>query len=326
MSRCYICGEGNSDAGHYHAECLQKVFRAQALPDFDCSLEELSAQLKEQALSGISLPGEYPALAFNSKVLRWCDPVCRKLLPGAGEFILDLPCPSFPYLAEARHFCLRFAAALKIETADCALVRLRSKEFALFRRRSDRTTKVRFPRHIEDFCQLAEIPARQKYWYSIDDAAALVKRVSDSPSFSLVRFFERTLFYFISGCGDVHYKNLRMLCRRVVVGSYRNRVSKYDLEPLSDLMPPALNIAGEQTDLALPLNGKNSGIQRADFERLGTISCCLSKTQMRNAFNRILRDAARQYPLVLKRSFLPLEYQECFRNLIDERISTLSEG
>lgn len=324
MSRCYICGRCGSDAGHYHAVCLQKVFRAPELPEFDFSREELFAQLKEQALSQISLPGETSVLAFHCKVFRWRTPVSRQLLPESGEFILDLPSPDDPYLPEARHFFLNFAASLGFETAPCALARLRSKELALFRRRPDRTTKVKTPRHIEDFCQMEELPARQKYWYSMDDAAGLVKRFSDSPGISLVRFFERALFYFISGCGDVHYKNLRMLCRRVVVGSYNHRVSKYDLEPLTDIMPPVMRPAGGEVELALPLRGKNRGINRTDFEEFGTLCCQMRKIQMDNAFHRIVSGAEKNFAPLLEGSFLPVEYRDRIRQLISERIARLN--
>ena len=280
--------------------------------------------MQEQAFSRISLPGETPILAFHCKSYRWRNPPTWALLPEAGEFVLDLPTQEFPGLPEARHFYLNFAASLGFETAPCALVKLRFKEFALFRRRFDRTTKVKTPRHIEDFCQLEELPSRMKYWYSMDDAADLVRRFSDTPTISLVRFFERTLFYFISGCGDVHYKNLRMLCRRVAVGSYRNRVSKYDLEPLTDIMPPVLQPTGNETELALPLRGKNTGIRRIDFEEFGTARCQMRKVQMNNAFRRILNAADKNYESILERSFLPEEYCERIRKIIAARIAGLS--
>ena len=168
--------------------------------------------------------------------------------------------------------CLKgshFAASLGYEVAPCALVKLRSGEFALFRKRFDRTTKKKAPRHIEDFCQLEEIPARMKYCYPMEEAADLIRRFSDTPAISLIRFFERAIFHFISGCGDVHYKNLRMLCRRVVVGQYSERQSKYDLEPLTDIMPPALRPADGEPELALPLHGKHTDIRRSDFEEFG---------------------------------------------------------
>ena len=162
MSRCYICGRGNSDAGHYHEACLGNVFRTPELPQFDYSLGDLNSLLQEQAFSRISLPGETPMLAFHCKSYRWRVPQSWALLPEPGEFVLDLPTPDFPCLPEARHFYLNFASALGFETAPCALVKLRSKEFALLRRRFDRTTKVRMPRHIEDFCQLEELPSRMQ--------------------------------------------------------------------------------------------------------------------------------------------------------------------
>ncbi len=324
MSRCYICGRGNSDAGHYHEACLGNVFRTPELPQFDYSLGDLNSLLQEQAFSRISLPGETPMLAFHCKSYRWRVPQSWALLPEPGEFVLDLPTPDFPCLPEARHFYLNFASALGFETAPCALVKLRSKEFALLRRRFDRTTKVRMPRHIEDFCQLEELPSRMKYWHSLEDAADVIRRFSDTPTISLVRFFERSLFYFISGCGDVHYKNLRMLCRRVAVGSYRNRVSKYDLEPLADIMPPVLHPTSDEAELALPLRGKNTGIRRIDFEEFGTVRCQMRNVQMNNAFRRILKASDKNYEPLLERSFLPEEYCERIRTIVAERITALN--
>ena len=81
MSRCYICGRGNSDAGHYHKQCLGNVFRTAELPQFDYSLTELNDLRKEQAFSRVSLPGDKPMLAFHCKSYRWRTPQTWSLLP-----------------------------------------------------------------------------------------------------------------------------------------------------------------------------------------------------------------------------------------------------
>lgn len=319
MSRCGICGRGEGDAVSYHPQCLEKVFRASEFPRFDYSLAELKDLLVEQARDRISLPGETPVLAFHCKVYRWRTPRSWELLPEVGEYVLDLPDDANPLLPEARHFFLNFAASLGYGTAPCALVKLRSGEFALLRKRFDRTTKKKTPRHIEDFCQLEDIPARMKYHYSMEDAANLIRRFSDTPGVSLIRFFERAVYHFISGCGNVHYKNLRMLCRRVVVGHYTARRSKYDLEPLTDIMPPA----DGAPELALPLRGKHTDIRRSDFEEFGSVCCQMRKRQMDNVFKRILTAAARNCEPMLSRSFLPEEYRERIRGIVSERVARL---
>lgn len=319
MSRCYICGRGGCDSGHYHTECLGNVFRTPVFPQFDYSESELYDLLKEQALDRLSLPGETPMLAFNCKSYRWRTPRAWELVPGLGEYVLDLPYGANPYLPEFRHFYLNFAAMLGLETVPFALVKLRSGEFALFRKRADRTTKEKFPRHVEDFCQLDESPSNMKYAYSMDDAADLIRRFSDTPAISLIRFFERTLYCFIAGCGDVHYKNLRMLCRRVVVGKYDNRVSKYNLEPMTDIMHPAHG----DSELAMPLRGKTTGIQRRDFEEFGIVRCQLHDRQIENIFQRIVNASGKSCDSALRRSFLPQDCRAHIRQIVSERVSRL---
>src|SRR6185295_8034492 len=70
-----------------------------------------------------------------------------------------------------------------------------------------------------------------------------------------IDFFERVLFCFLIGNGDMHLKNWALLTRQ----------KKPSLSPCYDLVSSKVYLEKE-SDSALTINAKNNKLERADFD------------------------------------------------------------
>jgi serine/threonine-protein kinase HipA len=119
--------------------------------------------------------------------------------------------------------------------------------------RFDRAGDERLPN--ETLFQILQ--ATEKYAGSLERIGKAIRTHAANVGLDTIDFFERVLFCFLTGNGDMHLKNWALLTRGKKVG----------LAPCYDLVCSKVYLPGE-TDSALTLCGKNDKLKRSDFEAL----------------------------------------------------------
>jgi len=173
----------------------------------------------------------------------------------AKSAILKLSPERYPRLAENEAFFLRAAKDCGIPTARAHLVHDASGEPGLLVERFDRVRSGRL--HVEDVCQLLDLPPGRKYQVSFREVVEVVARWASAPTVETMRLLELYAFSYLIGNGDLHAKNVSLIWSPVV------RLSPaYDL--LSTLPYPNL-----ERRMALPLDGRDDNFRLDHFVSFG---------------------------------------------------------
>jgi len=296
----------------FHAKCLADFFGTAEPPAFDYSLSDMVELAKNVVERHISVPGVQPKLSLGlvkvavGKQLK----TDRLTVVGAlgGNYIFKPPSDRFPEMPENEHLTMRMAEAFGIPTVDSSLIRLKSGELSYITRRIDRTAsgeKI----HMLDMFQITG--AVDKYKSSMEKIAAAVKSYSDNTLLDCLRFFELSLFSFLTGNNDMHLKNFSMITRE----------NKWFLAPAYDLLNSTIANPEDKEELALTLDAKKSRLTKRDFENLGQ-RLELNIRQIIKTFDRFLD----KKPLALtwiKQSFLSPAYKEKYRLLLLARYNRI---
>lgn len=218
-------------------------------------------------------------------------------------------------MPEVEQCTMQLAKLFKIPVVPHSLIRLASGELCYITRRIDRNQKTGQPIHMEDFCQLSGKLTEQKYHGSMEHAAKVIQAYSSNALFDLIRYFELSLFSFITGNADMHLKNFSLL---------HNENNLISLSPAYDLLCTRLFISekDDAEELALSLNGKKRKLKKGDFFSFGkTIG--LSDKQIETSFQIALEAEAKIKP-VIENSFIPQNMQTKFIKIIQERYRRFS--
>ncbi|MCQ2380303.1 MAG: HipA domain-containing protein [Victivallaceae bacterium] len=313
IRRCLRCGEplGPLESS-YHARCVRKLFGSSRIPAFDYTQDELNALARKTIASRISVPGVQPKLSLHLE-RGGASPGHRLTLVGLdGDYILKPQTPLWPFLPEAEHFCMLLARRCRISTADCGLIPLKSGELAYVTRRMDRAADGAM--HMEDFCQILDKLTEQKYNGSMEQIGKAIRMHSDAAGLDLVRFFELSIYCFLTGNSDMHLKNFSLI---------RLRDGRYELSPAYDLVPVRIIMPQDKEELALTLNGKKSRLGTADFERFG-FTLGLTAAQVKKTMRNITGNVIAELPAALDRSFMPQEMRERTAALVKFQFARLS--
>ena len=265
--KCLACYKPLEDeteiAGEYHHRCARRVFRHEDPPAIQLRLRELDEQLLKVNLRGAmagvqtKLSMTYEGRGSNGRLT---------IVGLWGEYILKPPSTTYGHLPENEDLTMHLATIAGIDTADHTLVRLEDGTLAYLTRRFDRSTKTRGSKnvvstklHVEDMCQLTERLTDDKYKGSMEQVGRMIRDNSEPVALNLLRFFERTLFSFLTGNADMHLKNWSLI---------RTPTNEHLLSPAYDLLSTKLAVAEDEEEMALPLNGKKSNLRRKDFDSL----------------------------------------------------------
>lgn len=302
--RCWSCLEPDPDAGDHHRRCAKRVFGTPAAPSIDVEVAKLHtfalAMVGKTSLSGVQ---RKISLGFDAgrQTLR--------VAAGQAQFILKPQGDVYPHTAENELVTMVLAARCGIDTAPCALVRLRDGTIAYITQRFDRSDDGK--RAMEDFCQLASLPPKDKYAGSAELCARIVHRYASEPIIEAAKLFRRMAFAWWTGNGDMHLKNFALL---------RGDDSRWRLAPAYDLLATRLLIADDR--LALPLAGRDDRLTRNHLLDYAA-SCRVPK----RAAGRILGDLADRHEDLLEcieASPLPGDLRAAYGELLDERVSSLT--
>jgi len=313
MHKCLYCNQSLS-SGDFHPACAKKIFGRTEAPTLLYELNDIEDLARETISQSIAVTGVQTKLSLYLDNKKKHD--SRFTIVGLwGNYILKPPTKKYPFMPEVEQCTMQLAKLFKIPVVPHSLIRLASGELCYITRRIDRNQKTGQPIHMEDFCQLSGKLTEQKYHGSMEHAAKVIQAYSSNALFDLIRYFELSLFSFITGNADMHLKNFSLL---------HNENNLISLSPAYDLLCTRLFISekDDAEELALSLNGKKRKLKKEDFFSFGkTIG--LSDKQIETSFQIALEAEAKIKP-VIENSFIPQNMQTKFIKIIQERYRRFS--
>jgi serine/threonine-protein kinase HipA len=244
----------------FHTSCSKKIFGVSEPPKVPYTGKDI-LKLAEQMIKGkATITGVQPKLSLQIEKPD-NEPEKLTIVGLWGQFILKPQSPNWNELPQIEDLTMHLAELSNIRTAEHSLVRLDSGELAYITKRMDRKDGIK--KHMEDMCQLLGRLTEDKYKSSHEQISKEIKRSSINPGLDLVRFYELTLFSFLTGNADMHLKNFSLL---------KNEYGHYELAPAYDLVASALVVEGDDEELALTLCGKKKRLKKSDFFKAMTSS------------------------------------------------------
>ena len=275
------------------------MFNTSELPIIEFSLQDVSQ--KAQKTSGkLSISGVQPKLSMK------LDKKSNSLISVAegGEYILKPQTAAFPNIPENEQCCMDIASEFKIAVPPHCILPLKDGSLAYVVKRFDRELGVKI--HQEEFYQILE--SRDKYKGSVEQVGRKLKEISTAPGYDTQLFFERVIFNFIIGNGDAHLKNYSI--------AYKNKET-IRLTPAYDIVCSKLVILNEE-DSALSINGKNSKLERKDFDKLADYL----NVPIKIRYEKFENSLSITEPII-KSSEMKKEIQKQFISIIKERLSRM---
>jgi serine/threonine-protein kinase HipA len=299
MTTCRICLRSAAGGIDYHPQCLESLFGTKAFPRLDIELSKLMGLATEMA-------GKMSISGVQEKVsLRLSDDKSRfEIAPTKGRYILKPEPSRFAFVPQNEHVTMRLAELVGIEVPPFGLVELKDKSITYLIKRFDRLddgTKLQ----VEDFCQLAEKPLRDKYQGSGELCVRILRKYASEPLIQVRNLFKLLLFSWRVSNGDQHLKNFSLL--RTIEGRWR-------LAPAYDLICTRLPIPSDR-DLALPIGGKRSNLSKQSWLDFAEYSQIPERAAVRLIHEQI--DALEPSLRLIEASFLPdelkIQYQDILR-------------
>lgn len=310
---CLICYQPLQDANSlYHPVCCRNLFSQQRAPELPYAYSELKKLAKHIVQSRVTVPGVQAKLSLHLD--NSLKDASRFTSVGLwGDYILKPPIEDYPFMPEIEHMTMHLAGRFGIDTVPHGLIPLKSGELAYITRRIDRLPGGK-KLHMEDMCQLNERLTEDKYRGSMEQIGKILKKYSSNPLLDCIRFFEVTLFTFLTGNADMHLKNFSLIYPL-------NRMVQ--LAPAYDLLATRLLISekDDPEELALTLNGRRRKMKRADFETFAR-NLGLGEKQQQNVFKRFAKALSGIKP-VIDTPLFPHDKKEAFIALILERADRL---
>ena len=311
--KCLYCYNALNDTavGDFHEQCSLEFFGTKEQPTFEHSLKQMAELAKNVVERSVAVPGVQPKLSLSIVNDTIQDGNKGRLtVVGAlgGNYIFKPPSDQFPEMPENEHVTMRIAEAFGIKTVKSSLIRLQSGELSYITKRIDRTAtgeKI----HMLDMLQITE--AFDKYKSSMEKIGKALNEFSDNTLLDKLNFLELAIFSFLTGNNDMHLKNFSMI----------NTGDQWTLAPAYDLLNVAIVNPDDHEELALTLEGKKKKLKWEHFERLGKL-LDLNDKQLKGMASRFQKNK----PIAIQwinNSFLSKEYKEKYKNLLEERYTTL---
>jgi serine/threonine-protein kinase HipA len=304
--KCLYCYDELTESNQldYHPKCSLDFFGSTKPPSLNYSLNEMNELAKEVVSHRIAVPGVQPKLSFAliDEVLNQKN-TTRLTVVGAlgGNYIFKPPSSAYPEMPENEHLTMKIAKAFGIPTVPSSLIRLQSGELAYITKRIDRTLdgeKI----HMLDMFQITE--AVDKYKSTMERVGKALRQYSADTLMDQLKYFELTVFCFLTGNNDMHLKNFSMI----------EKDGKWSLSAAYDLLNVNLANPKDKEELALSMEGKKIKFIRHHFERFGA-NLGLNTKQIQGVFNRLEQNKPTAKRLI-DASFLSGEMQESYWNIM----------
>lgn len=306
MNKCLYCYNNlESIKMDFHSACSKKFFDSQIPPLVDLDMKRIKELAVEALGKSISVTGVQPKLSLDFKKKRGKE--SRLTIVGLwGRFILKPTFEEYPEMPELEDLTMHMSELLNINTAEHSLIRLKSDELAYISKRFDRTKNGKL--HVEDMAQLTGTLTENKYRGSMEKIGKVILKYSSYPGIDAIKFFELTLFSFITGNSDMHLKNFSLI---------KDEEDEIMMSPAYDLLSTKLLIPKDREDLALTMNGKKSNFRKKDFDQFaGQLG--INESTLRNIYKKF-EDSYPDLIKLISKSFLTKEMKEKYIALLDER-------
>lgn len=311
--KCLYCyGEmADLEQFDYHPKCSLAFFGSNTPPSLKYSLSEMNELAKEVVSHRIAVPGVQAKLSLSliDEVLNRKN-VTRLTVVGAlgGNYIFKPPSNTYPEMPENEHLTMKIAEAFGIQTVPSSLIRLQSGELAYITKRIDRTLNGQ-KIHMLDMFQITE--AVDKYKSTMERVAKALREFSADTLMDQLKYFELTLFCFLTGNNDMHLKNFSMI----------EKDGKWSLSPAYDLLNVNLANPKDKEELALSMEGKKRKFTRLHFERFGA-HLGLNNKQIQGVFNRFEKNKSIAKSLI-DLSFLSEDSREKYWKIMENQFKSL---
>ena len=273
------------------------------LEDFPYSQEE---QVREAAARApkMSIQGVQPKLSAKLKVTDGIFEVSDR----GGEYILKPQNNLYPQLPENEDLTMRLAVEIDLEIPLHGLIYSKDQKLTYFIKRFDRFGKGN-KYSIEDFAQLAGKSRDTKYDYSMEKVAGIIESYCTFPVIEKIKLFKLTVFNFLTGNEDQHLKNFSLITKN----------NKVALSPFYDLINTTISLANPAEEIALPLKGKKSKLNKKilveywGMERLGLNDQVIKQSL------KTINEKIEKWNILINKSFLTKEMKEKYIAMLDER-------
>lgn len=307
MTACRICLESTGEESPYHPACLESLFGSGALPRLDFSLPSLMRLATDMA-------GKMSISGMQEKVsLKLSDDKSRlEVAPSGGRYILKPEPSRFAFVPQNEHLTMRLARLVGIEVPPCGLFELTDGAIAYLISRFDRLEDgAKLP--VEDFCQLAGKPLRDKYDGSGELCVRILRQFASEPLIEIRKLFQMLLFSWCVSNGDQHLKNFSLFAH--ADGLRR-------LTPAYDLICTRLPIPSDRS-LALTICGKKSNLNRKlwlDFAGYCQIPERAALRLVTDQINGLEPSVA-----LIQASLLPDDQKADYESIFRENIAVLAD-
>jgi serine/threonine-protein kinase HipA len=295
------------ESGAYHRQCLEELFGVDRLPLVDVGLELLQS-LGSAMVGYTTLCGSHPKICMSLVD----DGATLRLALVDSRFILKFQTQVMTALPENEHLSMRLATLVGIETPPCGLVRLIDGTWGYVVRRFDRAPDGG-KRRLEDFCQLTGKPRRGKHVGTAELCEGVLHRFSAEPQVDVLKLYRLLLFSWWIGNGDLHLKNLSMLC---------DAQGRHRLSPAYGLVNTDLQ--NPDDDLSLSVGGKHKGLNRQSWLDFADHSS-LSEEAAVGVLDRQVAFFGKSCELIAA-SPMPDPLKDRYQALIERRTELLTEG
>lgn len=302
MSRCLCCQKPLEAAGQYHPRCIIRLFGSSRLPAIPFGLADMPALIA--GMHGrMSISGVQMKVSVRLNREKW------KLEAAAtqGTHILKPETGRFPELPQNENLCMNMAAGLGMPVPPHGLFFMADGTPCYIIKRFDRTDDG-LKLQKETMFQILE--SRDKYSGSVEKVGSAICAHVANVGLDIIDFFERVLFCFLTGNGDMHLKNWALMTGQ----------KKISLAPCYDLVCSRIYIPDED-ETALTINGKRNNLKRSDFEELGG-RLKIDEKAMENIFKKF-KDAQEGLCRMCRDSEIKTGLQKKFLDVIVSRYKQL---
>jgi len=268
---CFSCHRETDSSATYHVKCLKDLYGVGYAPTVTFGAADLPASVSRTAgkmsISGVQIKASVKLNPANKRL---------EIAPEGGTHILKPEPAEYPELPQNENLAMNMARRLKMSVPAQGLVKMADGRFCYIIKRFDRLPggkKI----HKEDMAQLLGLSPDAKYSGSLEAVGNVIKAHSANPYLELFGFFQRVIFNFAIGNGDMHLKNWSLLTPET---------GGNGLAPCYDFVDSKMYLPDEE-DSALPLGGKKNKLRREDFEKLAHYLGLDAKAAA-NAINSIL--------------------------------------
>lgn len=304
MSKCLYCYKEVDSGDDFHKACSLSFFGTETPPKIEYSLDDMNELALQVVERSVSVPGVQPKLSMS--VLNDDKTDSRLTVVGAlgGNYIFKPPSKDYAEMPANEHVTMKMADLFSIDVVSHSLIKLASGELSYITKRIDRAedgTKI----HMVDMFQVLE--AFDKYRGSMERIGKAIETYAENTLLDKLRFFELTIFSYLTGNNDMHLKNFSM-----IKTSYG-----WALSPAYDLLNVNIVNSEDTEELALTIAGKKKKITIQNFLEFGE-GLGLSKKQIDSVLKRFINLKKDAFNLI-ESSFLSAKMQINYKNVLDNR-------